>query len=181
MQMARLKHLAPAIAIACALNGATVACAQRAPESPSVPLSVRLYTLDCGPELAAARSRPPPFGVDPAQIAPLDQATLISTDGDYDIFGDGTVKTLKTPGHTPGHHSLIVKLPKSDVLLITGDLYHTRLNYEKGLVPRINDRPNTQASMNRFAGIKANTNARIVIQHAPEDFASMPAFPKFLD
>jgi hypothetical protein len=35
--------------------------------------------------------------------------------------------------------------------------------------------------MNRFAGIKANTNARIVIQHAPEDFASMPAFPKFLD
>lgn len=132
-------------------------------------------------ELAAARSRPTPFGVDPAQIAPLDQATVISTDEDYDIFGDGTVTTLKTPGHTPGHRSLVVKLPKSGVVLITGDLYHTRQNYQKGLVPRINDRPNTLSSMDRFARIKANMNARVVIQHAPEDYASMPAFPKFLD
>jgi N-acyl homoserine lactone hydrolase len=132
-------------------------------------------------ELAAARSRPTPFGVDPAQIAPLDQATVITTEGDYDIFGDGTVKTLKTPGHTAGHHSLVVKLPKAGVLLITGDLYHTRENYQKGLVPRINDRPNTLASMDRFARIKSLANARVVIQHAPEDYASMPVFPKFLD
>jgi hypothetical protein len=66
-------------------------------------------------------------------------------------------------------------------VLISGDLHHTRENYAKGLVPRINDRPNTLASIDRFARIKANTNARVIIQHAPEDFASMPAFPKFLE
>ena len=132
-------------------------------------------------ELAAARSKPPPFGVDPAQITPLDHATIITSDEDYDIFGDGSVKTLKTPGHTPGHRSLIVKLPKTGVVLLTGDLYHTRQNYEKGLVPRINDRADTLASMDRFARIQANTNARVVVQHAPEDFAGMPVFPKYLD
>lgn len=132
-------------------------------------------------ELAAARGKPTPFGVDPAQIATLDQAPIITADGDYDIFGDGTVTTLATPGHTAGHHSLMVKLPSSGVVLISGDLWHTRENYQKSLVPRINDRTNTMASMDRLARIKANTQARLVIQHAPEDYAAMPAFPAFLD
>lgn len=132
-------------------------------------------------ELSAARGKPTPFGVDLPSIRPLVRAKIITKGEDYDVFGDGTVKALKTPGHTAGHRSLIVKLPKSGVLLITGDLYHTRLNFEKGLVPRINDRPNTLASMDRFAKIKAITNARVIIQHAPEDFASLPKFPAFLD
>jgi N-acyl homoserine lactone hydrolase len=97
------------------------------------------------------------------------------------VFGDGSVKMLKTPGHSDGHRSLIVKLPKSGVLLITGDLYHTRQNYEKGLVPRINQRADTLASMDRFAKIRAATKARVVIQHAQEDFAAMPAFPNYLE
>jgi glyoxylase-like metal-dependent hydrolase (beta-lactamase superfamily II) len=132
-------------------------------------------------ELAAARAKKPPFGVDPASIAPLAQARIKTFELDYDVFGDGTVKMLKTPGHTDGHRSLIVKLPKSGVLLITGDLYHTRQNYDQGLVPRINQRADTLASMDRFAKIKAATKARVVIQHAPEDFAAMPAFPNYLE
>ena len=132
-------------------------------------------------ELDWARSKPTPFGVDTDQIKPLDQAVTIPADGDYDVFGDGTVVTLKTPGHTPGHHSLMVKLPKSGVVLITGDLYHTRLNYEKSLVLRINERAETLASMDRFVKLRANTNARVVIQHSPEDYAAMPVFPKYLE
>jgi N-acyl homoserine lactone hydrolase len=132
-------------------------------------------------ELSAARAKKPPFGVDPASIAPLAKAHVQTFELDHDVFGDGTVKMLKTPGHTDGHRSLIVKLPKSGVLLITGDLYHTRLNYQKGLVPRINQRADTMASMDRFAKIQAATKARVVIQHAPEDFAAMPAFPNYLE
>jgi hypothetical protein len=50
------------------------------------------------------------------------------------------------------------------------------------LVPNGNDnRANTLASFNRFAGIQQNTHARVIIQHAPEDFAAMPVFPKLLD
>jgi glyoxylase-like metal-dependent hydrolase (beta-lactamase superfamily II) len=131
-------------------------------------------------ELAEARARKPPFGVDLVSIAPLAKANIETFELDHDVFGDGTVTMLKTPGHTDGHSSLIVKLPKAGIVLITGDLYHTRQNYEKGLVPRINQRADTLASMDRFAKIAANTKARVVIQHA-EDFAGMPAFPNYLD
>lgn len=131
-------------------------------------------------ELAAARARPAPFGVDAALIAPLAKAKVATFQDDHDVFGDGSVTILKTPGHTKGHRSLLVKLPASGPLLITGDLYHTRQNYDKGLVPRINDRADTLASMDRFMRVKANTKARVIIQHAPEDFKAMPAFPEFL-
>ncbi len=132
-------------------------------------------------ELAAARSRKPPFGVDPASIAPLAKAKVVSFDLDRDVFGDGSVTMLKTPGHTPGHSALLVKLPNTGPVLISGDLYHTRQNYEGGMVPRINQRADTLASMDRFAKIRLKTKARVVIQHAPEDFAAMPAFPRYLD
>lgn len=132
-------------------------------------------------ELAAARGMPTPFGVDLAQVEPLARAKVLEPEDDYDVFGDGTVKTLKMPGHTAGHRALMVRLPKSGVLLISGDLYHTRQNYEKGLVPRVNDRAATLASMDRFARLQKNTGARVVVQHSPEDFASMPPFPEFLD
>lgn len=132
-------------------------------------------------EWTAARAKKPPFGVDPASIAPLAKAHIKAFEMDLDVFGDGSVRMLKTPGHTDGHRSLLVKLPQSGPILITGDLYHTRMNYEKGLVPRINQRADTLASMDRFAKIRAATNARVVIQHAPEDFAAMPAFPAYLE
>lgn len=45
-------------------------------------------------------------------------------DGDYDVFGDGTVVIVATPGHTPGHQSLFVKLAKTGPVLLSGDLYH---------------------------------------------------------
>lgn len=132
-------------------------------------------------EWAAARAKKPPFGVDPASIAPLAKAHIKTFELDLDVFGDGSVRMLKTPGHTDGHRSLSVKLPQSGPILITGDLYHTRMNYEKGLLPRINQRADTLASMDRFAKLRAATNARVIIQHAPEDFAAMPAFPAYLE
>jgi N-acyl homoserine lactone hydrolase len=45
-------------------------------------------------------------------------------DGDYDVFGDGTVIIISTPGHTPGHQSLLVNLKKTGPVLLSGDLYH---------------------------------------------------------
>ncbi len=91
------------------------------------------------------------------------------------------MRILKAPGHTPGHRILSVHLPNSAPLLVTGDLYHTHENYEKGLVPGENtSRAETLASFNRFAGIAKNLHARVIIQHSPEDFAAMPAFPGYL-
>jgi N-acyl homoserine lactone hydrolase len=42
-------------------------------------------------------------------------------EGDHDVFGDRSVMIISTPGHTPGHQSLLVKLPKTGAVLLSGD------------------------------------------------------------
>lgn len=133
-------------------------------------------------ELGWGEAAPAPLGVDAALVAQIPNDKLRSLDGDHDVFGDGQVMILRAPGHTPGHRLLLVKLAKSGPVLLSGDLFHTRENYEQSRVPTVNvDRADTLASINRFAGLAAFLHARVVVQHAPEDFATMPVFPAFLD
>lgn len=97
---------------------------------------------------------------------------------DRDIFGDGTVLMLSTPGHTPGHHSLLVKLRTMGNVLISGDLAHFQENYETNGVPSFNtNRADTLASLDRFKKIAASLKATVIIQHDTRDVGKLPAFP----
>ncbi len=133
-------------------------------------------------EIAWARGPPTPEGVEASQIAPLEHARVRTFDKDLDVFGDGSVRILKAPGHTPGHCMLLLKLPKSGPLLITGDLFHQRRSLTGHLVPRINvSRADTLASMDRFKGLVKATGARVIISHERKDFDALPVFPGFLE
>ncbi len=100
--------------------------------------------------------------------------------GDKDVFGDGSVIMLNTPGHTPGHHSLLVKLKESGNILITGDLAHFRENYDSNGVPTFNtSRAETLASLDRFKKLAANLHATVIISHDVRDLGKLPAFPNF--
>ncbi|MEP6763351.1 MAG: N-acyl homoserine lactonase family protein [Gemmatimonadaceae bacterium] len=97
---------------------------------------------------------------------------------DKDVFGDGSVIMLSMPGHTPGHHSLLVNLKEMGPVLITGDLTHFRENYEGNGVPTFNtDRAASLASIDRFKKIAANLKATVIIQHDARDVSKLPAFP----
>jgi glyoxylase-like metal-dependent hydrolase (beta-lactamase superfamily II) len=97
---------------------------------------------------------------------------------DKDIFNDRTVVMLATPGHTPGHHSLMVQLRDKGMVLITGDLAHFHENYDADGVPPFNtSRAETLASLARFKKIAASTKATVVMQHDARDVAKLPAFP----
>jgi N-acyl homoserine lactone hydrolase len=54
----------------------------------------------------------------------LKESKTILLDGDYDVFGDGSVVLISTPGHSPGHQSLFVKLADTGPVIMTGDAYH---------------------------------------------------------
>jgi glyoxylase-like metal-dependent hydrolase (beta-lactamase superfamily II) len=98
--------------------------------------------------------------------------------GDRDVFGDGTVVMLNMPGHTPGHHSLLVKLKEMGNVLITGDLAHFHENYDGNGVPTFNtDRAASLASLDRFKKLAANLHATVIIQHDARDVGKLPAFP----
>ncbi len=97
---------------------------------------------------------------------------------DKDVFGDGTVVMLNTPGHTPGHHSLLVRLKEKGPVLLSGDLAHFRENYDSDGVPSFNThRGDSLASMDRFKKIAANLKATVIIQHDERDIGKLPAFP----
>jgi N-acyl homoserine lactone hydrolase len=87
-------------------------------------------------------------------------------EGDRDVFGDGSVTIISTPGHTPGHQSLLVKLPKTGALLLTGDAVHFKANWEGRVVPGANfDKDKTAASMTRMADVLAQNKGQIWINH----------------
>ena len=85
---------------------------------------------------------------------------------------------LNMPGHTPGHHSLLVRLKDMGPVLITGDLAHFHENYDAGGVPTFNtDRAASVASIERFKAIAKNLKATVIIQHDQRDVDKLPAFP----
>jgi len=106
----------------------------------------------------------------------------IIIDDDYDVFGDGRVKVITTPGHTAGHLSLYLELPNSGKFLFTGDLYHFEESREKQLVPDFNfNEEQTRASMVKFEQVADETGARVIIQHIRKDFEAFPRFPEYVD
>ena len=98
---------------------------------------------------------------------------------DRDVFGDGSVTMIATPGHTPGHRALLVRLPDSGNLLLTGDLYHFEEQIANRGVPQFNtDRADTLASMDRFDRMADNLDATVIIQHDPRHLVRLPEFPE---
>jgi N-acyl homoserine lactone hydrolase len=104
---------------------------------------------------------------------------LIEGDAPYDVFGDGSATIYQAPGHTPGHTVLMVRLPKAGPVLLTGDMWHIAESRAARRVPRFNtDRAQTLRSMDMVEKLAAETHARVVRQHVPEDFAALPKFPE---
>lgn len=134
-------------------------------------------------ELINAQQTPVPPGVDPEIAAEeAKQAKVQLIDSDYDVFGDGSVRILRTPGHTPGHQSLEIKLKNSGTVLLSGDLYHLLDSRKLRTVPPLNaSRADTLASIDRFERVAKNAKARVVVQHSMEDFRALPKFPGYLD
>jgi N-acyl homoserine lactone hydrolase len=128
----------------------------------------------------AITSPKPGPGVNFAPFAPWIKggAKVEPQPNDKDVFGDGSVIMLYTPGHTPGHHSLLVKLPQAGNFVISGDAVHFRENWDNNGVPWFNyDRAETLASIARLKGIVATFKATLIIQHDARDIGKLPAFP----
>lgn len=117
-----------------------------------------------------------------ALVADYETSEKVEIQGDHDVFGDGTVQILFTPGHTHGHQSLLLRLQNAGNVILCGDAFHQRETRTARLVPSFNtSRADTLASMERLEGIVKYQNARLVIQHDKRDFAELPEFPAYLD
>jgi N-acyl homoserine lactone hydrolase len=103
-------------------------------------------------------------------------------EGDSDVFGDGSVSILSTPGHTPGHQSLLVRLPKTGAILLSGDAVHFRDNWQNRRVPSMNiDKEQTLASMQKIADTLAREKAQLWINHDKAQRDGLKLSPEFYD
>jgi N-acyl homoserine lactone hydrolase len=97
-------------------------------------------------------------------FSPDHKAQLI--EGDKDVFGDGSVTILSTPGHTPGHESLLVHLDKTGNVVLSGDVVHFQSNWDNRRVPGFNtDKAQSVTSMEKIARVLKEKNAQLWINH----------------
>jgi N-acyl homoserine lactone hydrolase len=103
-------------------------------------------------------------------------------EGDHDVFGDGSVEIISTPGHTPGHQSLLVRLPKTGAVVLSGDAVHFKSNWDNRRVPGFNfNKEQTLASMQRIADIMAKEHAQLWINHDKPQTDAQKKPPEFYE
>ena len=112
----------------------------------------------------------------------LRDADRVTLDGDHDVFGDGRVRILSAPGHTPGHQVLFLDLAETGPLVLSGDLYHFRLSRAERRVPTFNvDREQTLASMERIEAFVEDVGATFWIEHDLALFQQLDLAPAYYE
>ncbi len=107
--------------------------------------------------------------------------TVLIEQPSYDVFGDKSVVIYKAPGHTPGHTVLLVRTKRSGAVILAGDMWHIAESRVARRVPRFNfNREQTLKSMDLVENLAADTKAKVIREHVPEDFDTLPVFPKAL-
>ena len=103
-------------------------------------------------------------------------------EGDRDVFGDRSVVILSTPGDTPGHQSLLVKLPRTGAVVLSGDAVHFKANWDNRGVPAMNfNKDQTLASMQKISDVQTKEKAQLWINHDKAQRDGLKLSPEFYD
>lgn len=86
--------------------------------------------------------------------------------GRYDVFGDGRVICLPTPGHTPGHQSLRLERSADETVILGADAAHLQQGYDAELVASYNWEPETSVeSIRKLKNIERTDDADVFFLH----------------
>jgi N-acyl homoserine lactone hydrolase len=121
--------------------------------------------------------------MNPATYSGLQEAeTIVLDNEDLDIFGDGAVTVMSTPGHTPGHQVLAVELANAGTVVLGGDLYHYPEERTTGRLPTFEFSPEqSRASRTKVEEFLVRTGGTLWIEHDIATHAALPEAPDFVD
>jgi N-acyl homoserine lactone hydrolase len=118
----------------------------------------------------------------PATYAALKDSKTTFIDGEFDVFGDGSVVIKQTPGHTPGHQVVFVKLKNTGTVALTGDLYHYPEEVGRKIVaPPQGDQEITLKSRAAVDAFLKKTGGQMWITHDLIGFSKLKKSPEFYE
>ena len=116
-----------------------------------------------------------------SQYSALEKSKTVLLSGDHDVFGDGTVVVLATPGHTEGHCSLLVRLKNTGPVVLSGDLYHYAEERDLKRMPDEEKTTGTVESRQKVEELLRRTGAQLWIGHSMEFFRTVRKSPSWYD
>ena len=126
-------------------------------------------------------AEPQKYGFLPANFERLRGGKVVKLAGEHDVFGDGSVLIKPAPGHTPGHQVLVVRLPKSGPVMLSGDMVHLAYSWENRVVPSFNfDVEQSRRTIDAMKEYTARTGTRLWINHDMAQHAAIPKSPQFV-
>ncbi len=130
-------------------------------------------------ELDAARAAEPPhahgYVRDDFDQAGLDWRPV---EGELDLFGDGAIRLLSTPGHSAGHMSLLLQLEETGPVLLTADAVDNFPQWDGQLPPRaLYSRDDAKRSLERLRGLARDTDSLVVFGHDPDNWSRLTHAP----
>jgi len=122
--------------------------------------------------------------VEPRYYSQLEHGPSTVVDSDeYDVFGDGRVVLKAAPGHTPGHQVLVLRLPRTGRVMLSGDLYHfvaERTHHRRPPDNEFNVEQSAQSRATIEAYLK-KTGTTLWIQHDFLSNAKLKKAPAYYD
>jgi glyoxylase-like metal-dependent hydrolase (beta-lactamase superfamily II) len=101
-------------------------------------------------------------------------------DGGFDLFDDDIIRLFLTPGHTAGHMSMRVKLPKTGPVMLTQDACYTTVNLS-GMLPGLMDHAEATLISTKFFQFRQKTGTWIIPGHDPEVWPTLKKAPEYYD
>jgi N-acyl homoserine lactone hydrolase len=100
-------------------------------------------------------------------------------DGDLDLFGDGSVRLLQTPGHSAGHVSVLLELERTGSVLLSADAVDNRAQWEGRQNPRaLHCAEEAARSRERLRELAGEIEPLLVFGHDPENWSQLKHAPE---
>ncbi|MGF6312616.1 N-acyl homoserine lactone hydrolase [Bradyrhizobium sp. i1.8.4] len=100
----------------------------------------------------------------------------------YDLFGDGVLRMIFTPGHTLGHQSFLVTLHSSGPLLLAADAVYTMDHWNERALPGfMASAVDSVRSVRKLRALAEQVGAALVTGHDPEAWSGFRLAPGYYD
>jgi glyoxylase-like metal-dependent hydrolase (beta-lactamase superfamily II) len=109
---------------------------------------------------------------------------VMQLEGDLDLFRDGSVFIKRTVSHTPGSQMLVVRLPKTGTVVLTGDAVYLQENLDKNLLPDVGSAYEPSGMLEAYEWVREvrdREKATVIFSHDPDVFKASKHAPEYYE